>query len=411
MNEYPFSPQPPLSGQDGTQTRPPAGGRPDRAWDISQIPPPAPEPPDPNRPLWQAVIGPPTEGEWRQTRPRRLTFICWAYALAAVLCLYFSTSAFDFSPVLLFGLSVPRAVLFLPLHAVLIAVSLAAFIRNITTFLWCERDAWETARLLEAPGRLVTVYCDRITAQGEFDVVTVPLSGAVVCEYPTLLTVSQAGQSVTVRGADVSPAQLTALSALLVSGGAKRMGRIPTAGFPYATAARTAPTLRAPKPLFSAPFSLNKSDVFAARLSGFFRRQWLVWTPLMCLCALVLTDCLPEGKYFWLFYGLIFLSVIAFSVLIPTLALFWDTMTDRTLPKNGRWDFYPDRLLIVTGQETRRFPRQLAAMSDEGRSVELHLLGEGESWPKSAFIDYTAMAAFVGIVEKPARGKRRGKAG
>ena len=369
-----------------------------------------PAPPDPSRPLWQAAIGPMTESEWKLTRPRRMPVVCWAYALAAVLCLYLSTSAFDFSEIALFGASVPRAVLFLPLHAVLFSTSLAVFLRRISTALWRERGAWENYRLLEAPGRLVTVYCDRITAQGETDVVTVPLAGAELHEYPTLLTVSNGGKTVTVRGENISSAQAAALSALLTPAAAKRYGKTAMMGRVY-PAPWSAPTLRAPTLMFSAPFTLTRAAAFSARLRDFFRRQWIIWAPLMCLCALMLTDCLPENQYFWLYYGTIVLSVLLISALIPTLALLWDAGTDRRLPKSGRWLFFPDRLSVVTEEGKTEYARRVMTVAQDKRSVRLCMTGCEEQLPRCAFADPAAMEAFVtrGITQSPADGTSAGQ--
>lgn len=414
MTDFPVSPntaQP--TGGDNPPPVPqilqqPLPAQPPAAWSLPQPaagepvfappPPPPPEPqPDPNRPLWQAVIGPMTEEEWRQTRPRRLVSVSWCYALTAMLFLYLGASAFESAAVPFFGLTVPRALLFIPAHLLLLAVSLCAFFKNVSLLLWRERHAWEAYQATEMSGRLVTVYADRITAQGETDTVVVPLSGAVIREYPALLTVTNGGRTVTVRGEDLYPAEAAVLSDLLVPAASARYGRFPMAGFKPAGAGRPVPRSREPKPLLTAPFTLSRAAAFSTRVSAFFREQWLVWAPLMSLSALMLTDCLPQNNYFWLFYLIIFLSVNILSLLIPIFGLFWSVKTDRTLPKSGEWRFYPDRLTVVTPEEIREYPRHQVYLTADGRDVWLRQTGVTEAWPQSAFADYPALAEFLGL--------------
>ena len=118
----------------------------------------------------------------------------------------------------------------------------------------------------------------------------------------------------------------------------------------------------------------------------------------------MLTDCLPQDQYFWLYYGLIFLSVLAISVLVPALALFWDAGTDRRLPKSGKWLFFPDRLSVVTEEGKTEYARWVLTVAHDRHSVRLCMTGCEEHLPKRAFADPAAMETFVtrGITQSPA---------
>ncbi len=320
---------------------------------------------DTTRPLWQAVINPLLPAEWQQARAHKRQLSGWCLGLAVLLSGYLGVVALYYGPV------------FVLVHLVFLSVAWLGYYVRLLQHNAREQEALTAYSMLEAAGREVTVYCDRIEAVGLRDTVVVPFAGAVMRESQGVLTVENHGAMVAVRSADLTATEATALTVLLSARIADRRGK---KGFfsyrPAVEQRRPAPLCRPEKPLFVTRFTHSVGQVTRRRIADCLKDYCFIWMPLVATIALMLTECWATEEYFLLCYGVTLLSVIVIGLLVQTVAVTWDAKKTAPADTVTELRFYRDRLVLTQGTERQSLPRDM---------VKLYL-------SKDALVVYTSTA-------------------
>jgi len=303
---------------------------------------------DTTLPLWQAVINPLLPAEWRQTRAHKRPLSGWCLGLAVLLSAYLGAAALYYGAV------------FILVHLVFLSVAWLGYYLRLLQRNAREQEALTAYSMLEAAGREVTVYCDRIEAVGLRDTVVVPFAGAVMRESQGVLTVANHGAVVAVRSADLTATEVTALMALLSARIADRRGK---KGFfsyrPAVEQRRPAPLCRPEEPLFVTRFTRSVGQVTRRRIADCLKDYCFIWMPLVAAIALMLTECWATEEYFLLCYGVTLLSVIIIGLLVQVVAVTWDAKKTAPADTVTALRFYRDRLVLTTGTEEQRYPRDM----------------------------------------------------
>lgn len=361
--------------------------------------PPAPaflEETDPQKPLWQAVIGPLLPMERKQTQKHRRPLWGWGYGLAALMAVYMSTAALDFRTMTVGAMEFPRVLFFLPLHLVMGGLSLYGFFRLLSRQQLREQVDTDAYNRMEAAGRQVTVYCDRIEAVGLHDTVTVPFAGAVLRESRDVLTVEKDSACVAVRSADLTTAEVTALTAILYPRVADRRGKEAFFSYRPTVQRRPAPVQKQEPVLLTAAFTRSASKTISRRVGEVLGKQGLMWLPLTALCALMLTNGWANDEYLLLYYIITLLAVLLLVAMIQITAVMWDVRTDRRLPLSGQLRFYNDRLELRVGHSRRAFRKEQVQLYLDEESLTVAVPGERVELPLSDFENPAALRGFLG---------------